>query len=215
MDTIGGQPRTVTATAYYYDGLSDEAKKTAIEKSRNCCVEYYDWWDYVYSWYKDEILPSEGFEVSKRGNGNDDAMYFSGFWSQGDGASFEAAVNVHKFMKAHKLCNEFRSLAHWAREGYAWATITQSGRYYHANTMSIKIEFENYAIENVQSADRAEAQLDELESLILSRARELANKLYRDLEKDYWAMTKDGYVAEHIQINEYLFWSNGEPAHFA
>lgn len=206
----------VTATAYTYDELSDDAKKKAVSESRYACVEYWKWYDYIYEWYKDEILPENGFEVSKRYKSDDDAMYFSGFWSQGDGASFAAGVNVRQFLKANKLCNEFRSLYYWSDPdfGYAYANISQGGHYCHEMTMNADTEWTGDWDDNAENVPAVD-QLDELESVILDKARELARKLYRSLEEEYNSMTSDEYVADHIEANEYLYWSNGKPAHFA
>ena len=116
-------------------------------------------------------------------------------------------------MRKNKLSNEFRSLAYWVRyDNLAWAKITQSGHYCHSNTMYVEAEFEHYACENIESGDRAAEQLEELSDMILSRAKELAKKLYDALQKDYEAMTTDEYVSEELEINEYYFWSNGSPA---
>ena len=206
----------VTATAYTYNELSDNAKKKAIEESRYCCVESSDWWDYTFDWYKDEILLDQGFEVSKRNKGEVDALYFSGFSSQGDGASFAAGVDVRQFLKANKLSNEFRSLYYWSGPDFGYADVNvyiQNSHYCHEMTMNIEVEWTGDWDENAENVPAVD-QLDELESVILDKAREMARKLYRSLEDEYNAMTSDEYVADHIQANEYLYWSNGHPALF-
>lgn len=206
----------VTATAYTYDELSDDAKKTAIEKCRDWHVDGTSWWEYVYEWYKDEILPEQGFEVKETRNG--DAMYFSGFWSQGDGASFAAGVNVRQFLKANKLSNEFRSLYYWSDPdfGYAYANISQNGHHYsHEMTMNIETEWTGDWHEDADNSP-AVNQLDELESIILEKARELARKLYRHLEEEYESLTSDESLDEYFTDCDHIhFWSNGHPAHFA
>jgi len=204
---------TLTATAYLFNELSEEAKKKAIEKCRTWFVDHFEWWDSEFDYYKNEILAKEGFEVENGKHGP--KMYFSGFSSQGDGASFEAGVDVYKFMKHHKLCNEYRSLAYWQRyDKLAWAKIKQSGNYYHPYTMSIDADFEIYATDygNEESLERAEEQFEELCDFILERARSLAKDLYNDLEDQYEDMTSDDYVAEHIDINGFYFWHTGVPA---
>lgn len=61
-----------------YDQLSDEAKETAREKVRESETGD-EWWDFIYDDWK-ERLEKKGFMVPD--------IAFSGFWSQGDGASF-------------------------------------------------------------------------------------------------------------------------------
>ena len=72
-------------------------------------------------------------------------------------------------------------------------------------TFDNRTDFETYV---------SNCAVDELESIILDKAREMARKLYRSLEDEYNAMTKDDCVADHILANEYLYWSNGHPALF-
>ena len=203
---------TKSATAYLYEELSDDAQKKALDKCRNWFTEGYDWWEYVYEWYQNEILPKEGFEV-KTDQDDDPKMFFSGFWNQGDGASFEAGVDVRQFLLANKLAGKFRSLYYWSGPefGYAYANISTCGRYSHEMTMNIEVEWEGDWDENAENVPAVD-QLEELESMILSRARDMARKLYKSLEKEYEGMTTDEYVSDSIEANEYYFWSNGSPA---
>ena len=61
---------------------------------------------------------------------------------------------------------------------------------------------------------KAEEQFCALESAMLEHPRDQALKIYNGLEETCNAMMEDGYIADHLVANEYLFWSNGEPAHF-
>lgn len=198
-------------TAYSFSELSEEAKKKAIENNRYFEVEYWDWWEYTFEWYATEKMPEECFEAAEDKDG-DPKIYFSGFYSQGDGASFEAGVDLHKFMLEHGLCNEYRSLAHWVREGYAWCGIKRSGHYYHRYSMYAESHLESYAIENIESADRAAEQLEEVAEIVIQEARDLALKLYRDLEKEYEYRTSDECISEALESNDHiLFWDTGTP----
>jgi hypothetical protein len=86
---------TITKTVYDFGevlALHEQGKvtKRAVEKARAWLVEGqtdHDWWEYVYDLWK-KALDQIGFENAE--------IAFSGFWSQGDGASFTASVDVVK-----------------------------------------------------------------------------------------------------------------------
>ena len=71
---------------YSFDQLSDKLKEEAIERNRDINV-FDDWHDWVIDGFKED-LAEEGVEV-------DDVQY-SGFYSQGDGASFTGEVTDMK-----------------------------------------------------------------------------------------------------------------------
>jgi len=64
---------------YKFNELSDEAKQKAIENLHDLNTSY-DWDQFITDDFK-EKMNAIGFVVSN--------TYFSGFWSQGDGACFE------------------------------------------------------------------------------------------------------------------------------
>ena len=202
----------VTATAYTFKELEPLAQEYAVEHNRDFFDDH-EWWDYVYDWWKDEKLPALGFVFEDE---KQHRIMFSGFSSQGDGACFECHVDVYQFMKAHKLCNQYRSLAYWIRyDRLAWALIKHMyhTRYYHYNTMGIEAEFEYYACDNVESADRASEQLEDLSKIIIEEARDQAKKLYRALEKEYEDLTSDEHIREILEINDHIvFWTDGSRA---
>lgn len=71
---------------YTFDQLSDKLKEEAIERNRDINL-FDDWHDYVIDGFKED-LEEVGVEV-------DDVQY-SGFYSQGDGASFTGEVTDMK-----------------------------------------------------------------------------------------------------------------------
>ena len=86
-------PRTITKTVYTFRELlalhreGKVAQKT-VQRVRSWLTEGQtmdDWWEYIFELWK-KALDQIGFENA--------AIAFSGFWSQGDGASFTASVNV-------------------------------------------------------------------------------------------------------------------------
>lgn len=80
----GGSPVLTMSPRDRFDALPESIKARILEKYRYWHVEHTDWWDGVY----------EGFTMDMRDLGiRVDDMYFTGFWSQGDGACFDGRVD--------------------------------------------------------------------------------------------------------------------------
>lgn len=80
-------PRTVERTVYKFSELSESAKGRARDKYRQNHGNDYEWWECT---YEDAVICAAclGIEVDTKDH-NKPAIYFRGFCSQGDGASFE------------------------------------------------------------------------------------------------------------------------------
>lgn len=116
-----GQPRGLTVRQRF-DALSARQKDEIFDKHRYWNVEHIDWWDGVYDCFKSD-MEEIGIEV--------DDMYFSGFWSQGDGACFEGVVSDWpKFLAS--LGYKDTALINHAADSFTFR-VRHSGRYYHEN----------------------------------------------------------------------------------
>jgi hypothetical protein len=90
-------PRTITKTVYSFRKLlalnkEDKIAQKAVERARSWLQEAntdHDWCSYVLELWE-QALDQIGFEDAK--------IAFRGFWSQGDGASFTASVDLHKLV---------------------------------------------------------------------------------------------------------------------
>src|SRR6266516_6387233 len=122
--------QTVTITIYKFDELSEDAKKRALEQMRDNNTEVGDWWQFVYEDWQTKLEENGFFAVT---------IYFSGFWSQGDGASFEGKVDVAKWLTVNKKRRNYRAV--YADVDNVKITITKSGRYEHEMTMSVDCEY--------------------------------------------------------------------------
>lgn len=78
-------PTTETITLYSFDELQGAAREKALNKHREFLSELDDWSEPVLDAWR-EKLEQNGFYKPK--------IYFSGFWSQGDGACFDAEINT-------------------------------------------------------------------------------------------------------------------------
>ena len=137
---------------------------------------------------------------------------WTGFWSQGDGASFEGtyaharaaakAIRDHapKDDELHHIADALQAVQ--KRNFYSLhSTIRQQGRYYHEYTMTIEVE---------RDSPTRQPPTDEAEDAVTQALRDLARWLYRQLRDTYEAETSDCAVDEAIAVNEWTFQANGE-----
>ena len=104
------------------ESVSNINPKT-LDKYRYINVEHFDWWDSTYEMFK-ETMEAIGIGVEQ--------MYFSGFWSQGDGACFNGKVeDWDLFLKSVGYENNPTLIQH-AMDSWSFK-VEHSGRYYHEN----------------------------------------------------------------------------------
>lgn len=82
-------PETMEITVYKFNELEGRAKDVASEKLREWVTDH-EWWECVYEGAKEDGA-KRGFEIED--------IRFSGFWSQGDGASWTGSVDVKQFVE--------------------------------------------------------------------------------------------------------------------
>lgn len=84
-------PRTIETTVYTYAELSDAAKAKARDWYRDMSRDDSFWHESTIE-NMVETLNAMGFSIdTARGSKTTPAIFFSGFWSQGDGACFEGS----------------------------------------------------------------------------------------------------------------------------
>lgn len=126
---------TQTITVYKFSELSEKAK----DRARQWYTETldYDWWDSVYEGAK--------MDGEERGFIIED-IRFSGFWSQGDGASWTGAVRLPQFLEWLCTQDAYQPLHHrivpfieLLKDGWIEprVDVTRSGFHYvHEQTVS-------------------------------------------------------------------------------
>ena len=194
--------RTVQVNLYQYDELSDKAKAKARDWFREC-----DTFDPEMEQFETaaRIL---GITFATDGADNHPDIRWSGFSSQGDGASFvgsysysaEAAQAIRdEFPTGHTLHSIADTLAEIQARYTApiAARLGQRGRYVHSGSMWL----EEYAPDHLTNDDY---------QLILASMKRFANWIYICLEDDYDSQREDDYIADTIRANEYEFRENGE-----
>jgi len=199
--------RIIETKAYLFSELSEEAKQKAIENTRNK-KNYldYEWWEFIYEDYK-EKAKNLGFDVKR--------IYFSGFWSQGDGAMFEYdRIDDKLRLEFIESLDISRMRKDWlVNNTYVSGKGVQRGHYYHEKCCCHTIYWE------VDNGDLHYSTLfyqwlesfqDDFENFVTDIYEDLCSELYKSLEKEYDYLMSDEQIAEHLEINEYEFTEEGK-----
>lgn len=181
--------RTITKEVYTFAELSDSAKETARNKYREHNLDGFDWWDFVYDDAK-TIAALFGLRI--------DRIYFSGFWSQGDGACFEGGYQYRK--GALKSVME-----------YAPKDTELHGIVYRLQQMQRKAFYGLYAscstgrnnftrvIVDHDKRDITESEDDEITQCL----GEYADWIYSRLESEYEFLQSDEVIDEYLNDCEF------------
>lgn len=206
--------RTVEIKAFTYDELSDKAK----EKARQWYREVSDGDGNNEAVFEDfeTIAGFMGFEIdantrtAKSGRTiREPKIYYSGFWSQGDGACFAgtwraSSVHIGELLgyatddTLTRIGHRFATLAKDYPE--LRFSIKHSGHYYHRFCTSFEFEWPD---------DMQDSDVSAVEEELTHLSRDLMLWLYLALEKEYDYQNSDEAVAETIEINEYEFLEDG------
>lgn len=205
-------PEIIQTTVYRLDELSRAAKEKARAWYRESDFDD-DWFECVYEDFE-RICEILGVRLATRtvrlyggGTRQKPCIWFSGFWSQGDGACFEghyrhakaATRKIREYapkdVELHRLAHALQTIQR--RNFYQLrAAVTHRGHYYHEHCMSISVERDSPTCQDM-TADAEEAVCEAL--------RDLARWLYRQLEREYEHLTADETVDEAILANGYTF----------
>jgi hypothetical protein len=196
--------RIIETKAYTFDELSDDAKEKVIQKFRSNGINY-EWWDSVYE-QKEEEIKDAGFDVK--------GMFFSGFWSQGDGAMFEYQDLSQKlrdeYIDGLKLSPMRKE---WIRNNISVSgNGKHRGNYYNEKSCSHSIYWEvdngdlHWSKEFHKWLESFALDFDEF---VIDKYEDLCRDLYKQLEKEYEYLTSDEEITEKILANEYEFTEEG------
>ena len=186
-----------------------------INAHREINVDH-EWWDSTYDDFG-QICTILGIELDR------DEPSFSGFWSQGDGASWTgryraqglgyagleplytydwapAKIREHapQDEELHRIADELCLLARIYGPTYAIVRRHDS-RYVHSSTMCVS-EWEYYDERDMDDVD--EKIIDHVEEALLHAFQALAQWLYKTLEAEYDYLTSDEAVIETLEANE-------------
>ncbi len=210
--------RTVEVQVYKFSELSDSAKVTARDKYRE-----HDEFEPEYEPYE-TAAAILGIDLTEERSGKRSGTWYpattiqySGFWSQGDGASF---TGTYKFLPGccEKIRQEFgKDETLWTiadslsalhcrlrldSGGWLEGKITQNDNHYvHSGTMGA-VCFDK------DSEEMDERTCDEFRDLM----REFADWIYKGLEAEYDYRMSDEAADEAMESNDYEFDEEGAAA---
>lgn len=197
---------------YQFSELNESAKETARQWYRTSDTDNF----FAESVIEDAVTIGQIMGIdfdTARGSKSEPAVYWSGFSSQGDGASFTGSYKYKpgacKALKAHapidaELARICKALQDAQKRVFYSANciITSSGRYSHAYTMQFAFDMN----------DVSQAVFSDVEETISEALRDFANWIYRQLETEYDYQNADEQVDESIESNEYEFTEDGNIA---
>ena len=209
-------PEVICTTVYQFPELSDVAK----DKARGWYRElgpHDDWWDAVHEDFERicEILgirlKTTPVRLMGGGTRQKPCIWFSGFWSQGDGACLDgylshakgAAARIRDYAPQDATLQSIadRLQAIQRRNFYQLAAeISHRGRYCHEYTMSVDV---------TRDSPTWQPPTEDAEEAVIEAIRELARWLYCQLLAEYDHLTSDEAIEEGIIVNEYNFTEGG------
>lgn len=222
-------PTEITIQAYKFDEL-DERAKNKVRRWHNESLQLNEWYEFIIDEAKTKGY-EHGFSI--------DDIRFSGFYSQGDGASWTGYVRLRRFMETHippghKLYTRAQIYAELVADGWVAPSVDVSRRsyhYVHENTMEIG-DIDDEALHSLSSNSdevitsesilkganvyELASSIDvadfavELHELMQGKAREYAQEIFRELRNEYEYQTSDEVIAVNAEANEWLFTETGE-----
>jgi hypothetical protein len=209
-------PQLIATTVYRIDELPEGAKDSARAWYREGGFDH-DWYDAVYEDFQ-RIAEILGIRLKTRTTRliggrtrQDPCVWFSGFWSQGDGAAWEGFYSYRKYGAAelrayapkdktlHRIAETLQAAQ---RQNFYQlsAEVTHRGNYYHAFSMAVAVTRDSAAAFEIAR---------DAETVVTDALRDLANWLYRQLEQEYDYLTSDEAVDETLIANGYTFTEEG------
>jgi len=180
-----------------FDELTPEQQNKVLDNLRDINTNY-EWWDDSVDFYKTLLgyIGFEGVEIS-----------FSGFSSQGDGASFTATRYSYAKEAADKIKAEAPTDEYFTQCATELQAIQR--RNFYGITGSVKRKSYHYSHENTVEAELFKANGDwateKDHTFFNSAIKSVMRYIYRQLEDEYDYLTSDEAIKETIEANEYFF----------
>lgn len=217
-------PTTKEITIYKWEELS----QTAQQRARDWYIQGmdYEWWDCVYDMCIEDGY-EKGFVI--------DAINFSGFYSQGDGARWIGQVDVRQWLETH--AQDSIGISAWCQliqEGVVEKHVVVrsfSSNYCHEHTMDVGevldegyVEddevmegdtiFKGMTIANLYDIiatdpDCTYKTTQDISKAIEESAKAYAKEIYKRLRGEYDYLCSEEVMKEHFDVNEYMFDEDG------
>lgn len=211
--------KVITINLYSIDELSKEVQEKALETYRQFNVDDDCWYDLEFDEFT-ALCKSIGIMISING------IYFSGFYHQGSGSTFESTIDEIKFInginsKAWKKydpslelnfqeCPCDKRVIGLIENGFIecnWCTKNQNRDYW------IDLWTDYDFIPNRQTElTNIYKELEKLDKWLKHGLNTLNNYLYQSLRELYDFQTSDEALKESFMANEILFTEDGKMA---
>jgi len=225
-------PKQLTKTVYTFRELIEESANPesnvgsrAVEKARDWLRQGatdYQWWDFTYDDWK-TALEQLGFTNPE--------INFSGFWSQGDGASFTSGLDIRKLLRFFTVPIESSGtvldgendswlpyivgkVGQTINARYEWlylaldqlsGDVKRTGHHYvHENTCDAEIYFDH-----PKMAKELNVVIDAFQEDVEALREDLCKVIYAALEEEYEYRTDDEQLIDDSDANEYTFDESG------
>ena len=211
-----------TTESLAFQQLSNYAKQKVI-------AEYgqppYDWHEDIYARAKEDG-PERGFNI--------DDIQFSGFHSQGDGASWTGYIDLADFIEYHNKqesddYTQYVMLRELIKDGWCEdkVVVSRNGFYYnHSGTMKTqgiddRIDYaeddsvmdrgilEGANVKELAKSIGTDELFNELDNWALHKAQKFADEIYKQLKEEYEAYTSEEYFIDLCDINGWRFDQRG------
>ena len=189
--------RTVRTKIYSFAELSKEAKERAIKAFRDTNYENIELDSF--SDYCVDVASEKGFKDAK--------IRYSLSYSQGDGLSFDADMNIEQLIREAKpdiktsvldvLCNYS-----------VHSCKANAGHYAYASESDI--EFYLDGVDSYKPLNRLTEYVAEIESYIQDKYMNICSTLQADGYAEIEHQDSDEYIIETIEANEYEFTADGK-----
>lgn len=204
--------RTVTKTLDIYSiedvKKNEELTELVLEKNRDINVDNNCWFDVTIEDWKERLREYGFIEPDIR---------FSGFWSQGDGASFTSkAVYLDLYLK------EFGNESYSDRQIKLFLDLIsnydivefgverRNNHYVHEYTTMVWYEDYLYQFNRCPRLQRFLSNfIADLRTHMQDKIEELNREIYKDLNADYDYLESDEAVMETLEANDYEFTEDG------
>lgn len=175
----------------------DEVKDKALDKNRYINVEDIDWWeDTIDNWTGK--LAEKGFE--------DADIYFSGFYSQGDGACFDCKkFDLKKLLNLVEIPEEKKKIILKCDEKFGIELEINRKSCLYSHEHSVYLDWSSSGSIPSICCNMIDDFVKELEKIRV----ELCKQIYADLKDDYECLTSDEHVEDTLEANEYEFLADG------
>jgi hypothetical protein len=173
-----------------------------IEKYRYINTEH-DWYDYVIEHFIEKVHDL-GISIDKKD------VQFTGFYSQGDGASFCGAFDEQLFMEMHDLAEQYPAAYYLACiNDLHISPYRHPSMYSHESAISFEVH--SYALPSdgddlrevvlTSMIEQFEHEVEDLKTEVTDICRGYMKDLYNELREEYEHLTSDEAVWEAIQCN--------------